>query len=249
MFADIELAVRIDRSEADMCSGAAAMIQQRRPEARVITLPLAGGTAVFTTPQSPLNKVIGLGLQATFDPAHLAAELDAIEAAWRDRNEDVRIEISSLANPDVLPLLSARGYVLHGFEDVLGRRLAEVKPAVNVNGISIELLREADAKAWTDIAVSAFTDLDGTGAVADDPLSRELLENVFADIAGAPGFTRYLARFHGEPAAVGSMRIDAGLALIAGSGTLTPFRGNGLQKALIAHRLNLAREQRCTWRS
>jgi predicted GNAT family acetyltransferase len=64
-------------------------------------------------------------------------------------------------------------------------------------------------------------------------------------MTGAPGFVRYLARYDGMPAAVGSMRIDGRLCQLAGTATSTPFRGRGLQKALIAHRLHAARQAGC----
>jgi predicted GNAT family acetyltransferase len=210
-----------------------------------LQLPLAGGTAVYATPGSPLNKVIGVGLEPTFDVERLTAELAAIETAWQQRNEPVRIELSTLANPEIYPLLHARGYVLQGFENELGRPLADIPAPTFAENIAVEELRTEDDETWLKIAVDAFLDMDGTGSVADDPLSRETLASVLSDVAGTPGFTRYLARYGGTPAAVASMRIDAGLGQLAGTATSTPFRGKGLQKALIAHRLHSARQAGC----
>jgi GNAT superfamily N-acetyltransferase len=245
MFANIELAARIDRAEARLCAGATAAIARRNSSAHTLELPLAGGAAVYATPGSPLNKVIGLGLEADFDPARFTSELAAIETAWHQRNESVRIEISTLANPEIYPILHERGYTLQGFENQLGRPLAEVPVPAAPERITVEELRPDDAATWMKIAVDAFLDLDGTGSVSDDPLSREILEAVLEDVAGAPGFTRYLARYDGRPAAIASMRLDGALAQLAGTGTSTPFRGKGLQKALIAYRLRAARAAGC----
>jgi GNAT superfamily N-acetyltransferase len=245
MFANIELAARIDRAEARLCAGATAAIAKRDPSARTLELPLAGGTAVYATPGSPLNKVIGLGLEPAFDAARFTSELDAIETAWQQRNEPVRIELSTLASPEIYPLLHARGFVLQGFENELGRALVESFAPKFADKVTVEELRAEEHDTWLKIAVDAFLDMDGTGSVADDPLSREMLESVFRDMTGAPGFIRYLARYDGAPAAVGSMRIDGGLCQLAGSATATPFRGQGLQKALIAQRLHEARRAGC----
>ena len=245
MFADIALAARIDRAEARLCAGATAAIAKRDPSAETLELPLAGGTAVYATPGSPLNKVIGLGLEPTFDADRFSSELDAIETAWQQRNEPVRIELSTLANPEIYPLLYARGYVLQGFENELGRRLSDYPAPKFADKVTVEELRPEDNDTWLKIAVDAFLDMDGTGSVADDLPTRELLESVFRDMTGAPGFVRYLARYDGKPAAVGSMRIDGSLCQLAGTATSTPFRGKGLQKALIAHRLHVARKAGC----
>jgi GNAT superfamily N-acetyltransferase len=245
MFANIEVAARIDRAEARLCTGTAQTVQQRNPAAQTLQLPLAGGTAVYATPGSPLNKVIGLGLEADFDPARFTSELTAIETAWRQRKESVRIEISTLANPEIYPILHARGYTLQGFENELGRPLMDAPAPKFAETVTVEELRAQDDKTWLKIAVDAFLDMDGTGSVADDPLSREMLESVFRDMTGAPGFVRYLARYDGRPAAVASMRLDGALCQLAGSATATRFRGKGLQKALIAHRLHAARAAGC----
>jgi hypothetical protein len=245
MFANIELAARIDRAEARLCAGATAAIARRNSSAHTLELPLAGGTAVYATPGSPLNKVIGLALKPTFDTERFTSELDAIELAWQQRNEPVRIELATLGNPEIYPILHARGYVLQGFENELGRPLRDAGASKSSDKVTVEELRAEDDDKWLKIAVDAFLDMDGTGSVADDPLSREMLESVFRDMTGAPGFIRYLARYDGAPAAVGSMRIDAGLCQLAGSATATPFRGKGLQKALIAYRLHAARLAGC----
>jgi GNAT superfamily N-acetyltransferase len=245
MFADIELAARIDRAEARLCAGATAAIAKRDPSAETLELPLAGGTAVYATPGSPLNKVIGLGLEPVFDAPRFHRELDAIEIGWENRNEPVRIELSTLANPEIYPLLYARKYELQGFENELGRLLTDAPAPKFAGKVTVEELRPEDSEIWLKIAVDAFLDMDGTGSVADGPLSREMLESVFRDMTGAPGFVRYLARYDGKPAAVGSMRIDGSLCQLAGTATATPFRGKGLQKALIAHRLHVAREAGC----
>ncbi len=245
MFADIDLAARVDRAEARLCAGATAAIAKRDPSAQTLEFPLAGGTAVYATPGSPLNKVIGIGLEPTFDAARFHRELDGVETGWESRNEPVRIELSTLANPEIYPLLHTRGYVLQGFENELGRALSDSDSPKFADKIAVEELRSEDNDIWLKIAVDAFLDMDGTGSVADDPLSREMLESVFRDMTGAPGFTRYLARYDGKPAAVGSMRTDGRLCQLAGTATSTPFRGRGLQKALIAHRLHAARQAGC----
>jgi GNAT superfamily N-acetyltransferase len=230
MFADRILAARIDRAEGRLCADFAGA---RRAEVHPSVMPVCGGLAVYAGPASPVNKLIGLGFDA---PLELAA-LAAVEDRWRERGEPVRIELSVLADAGAGPALSDRGYRLHGFENVLARRLdAATMPPPDPG---IETLDNADPRVWADIAVTAFLQLDGTGSVADDALSREQMERELLDYAGVPGVLRYLAMIDGQAVGEGAMRIDreSGLAQLAGAGTLPAFRGRGVQKALLQRRL------------
>lgn len=71
------------------------------------------------TPPSQLNKVSGLGF-APFS----APEWEGIEAAHAVRNAPIQVELSKLADPTIVPLLTGRGFHLVGAESVLGRALA-----------------------------------------------------------------------------------------------------------------------------
>src|SRR5687768_4818475 len=116
MFADAALAARIDRAEARMCVHIAESIPASKSESTPLVLPIGGGQAVYVSPSSPVNKVIGLGFDADLD----LGELERIEREWGDRGEPVRVEMSILTAPSLGSALTERGYRLHGFENVLG---------------------------------------------------------------------------------------------------------------------------------
>jgi ribosomal protein S18 acetylase RimI-like enzyme len=235
MFIDLATAARIDRAEAELCAGVA-----RRTDPGVV-LPLAGGLAVFTAPGSPINKVIGLGFEGHIDEV----ELTAVESAWRQRNEAVRIELCTLTEPGIAQMLNARGYQLRGFENQLGRQLGDLRPA-GESGIRVHATEgDGDLSAWKDISVTAFTSMDGTGSVVDEVLDRGELERIMVQMTSAPGFRRYLAHVNGQPVGAASMRFDNGLAQMSGAGTLPAFRGRGIQKALVHQRLLDAQAAGC----
>ena len=75
--------------------------------------------ASFAEPDSPFNKVVGLG----FDGVPSAAELDVVEKAFADRGAPTQVELAHLAEPAIGELLSDRGYRLESFENVLGLAL------------------------------------------------------------------------------------------------------------------------------
>src|SRR5690242_2987266 len=120
LFCDTALAARIERAEADLMAAAAPF-----------AIPIAGGVATFVEPDSPFNKVAGLG----FDGVPADADLEEVERAFAARGAPVQVEVAHLADPAVAEMLTARGYHLRSFENVLGRRLPggmESVPGVEV---------------------------------------------------------------------------------------------------------------------
>src|SRR5262245_61537627 len=119
IFADTQLAARIEQAECRLLGDSASAIAGRRPDAGVIVQPLAGGLAAFTGPGSPPNKVAGLGFSGAPDEATLAQ----VERVFHERGARVQIELSNLADPAVGAFLTRRGYQLIGYENVLGQQL------------------------------------------------------------------------------------------------------------------------------
>lgn len=221
-----------------MVAGVVEGLRARRGgEDRTLISSISGGMSVYGGPNSPMNKVIGLGFDGPID----LAALEEVEREWGARDEAVRVELSILADPSIPVVLSERGYHIHGYENALARRLAadlaaQAAPRV-APGLTIERLRDEDERMWIDIAVTAFTHLDGSGSAADDSSHQAAMEEVLTDFAAAPGLQRYLARMDGQPVGVGSLCLTEGLALLAGAGTLPDARGRGVQKALLHRRL------------
>ncbi len=241
MFADATLAARIDRAESRLTSGAAEAIRDAGLQKRVIIMPIAGGTAVYAGPAAPMNKLVGLGFDGPLD----LSVLGEVEREWRDRAEPVRVELSILADPTIGQALTERGYRLRGFENVLGRLLKTLEPVESRAELTVEVVQEAEATTWMDIAVTSFLELDGTGSGPDDSMSREEMVRVLSDFMIVPGLVRYLGRIDGQPVGEAAMRLDEGLAQICGAGTLPAFRGRGMQKALLARRLADAQAAAC----
>lgn len=235
MFADLELARRIERAEARLTAEVVGAID----DPRALVVALDGGVAAFARPGSPMNKLVGAGLDAPLDEPALAA----IEAAFDERGEDVRIELATLADPATLAALARRGYQLHGFENVLGRALDAPAPAgSSPDAIDVARVDDADA-AWATTLVDGFAAGDGTGAVVDQH-TRDAIEAVMADFARSSA-RRYVARQGGEVVGAGSARLDHGVAQLCGAATLPASRRRGVQRALLDARLADARAAGC----
>lgn len=119
LFANVTLAARIERAECRLLADCAAAAERRRPEDRAYVQEFAGGVATYTGPESPFNKIAGLGFADALDEERLAQ----VERAFAARGTPVQAEVAVLGDPSVCALLTRRGYVLENFENVLGLRL------------------------------------------------------------------------------------------------------------------------------
>lgn len=239
IFADQQLARRIERAERDTteCYGLAC----RRGDPRVAILPLAGGLAVYAGPENPISKVIGVG----FDGLPAADELAAVERTFWQAGARVSFEVSTLADPRVAALLTARGYRLVNFENVSGRAPSPALDLVRPAELAIEEVTAESHAVWCQTMAHAFAAPDLTGVMAHEEFSADVLEALMHSLGEAPGGRRFLARWEGQPAGGASLRICGGLAQLSGAAVLPAFRRRGIQSALCDHRLRLAREASC----
>jgi hypothetical protein len=241
MFGNIEIAKKIEAAEARLAVVNAEF--QRAKRKPTLVHMVAGGVAVFVSPQSPMNKVIGIGLGDDNELEPLAA----IEDAWKKVNEPVRIELCSLAFQELSEQLAARAYKLQGFENVLAKPLKEkIDSPPPIKGAQVEVVKDqAASDEWIAAMVVAFCNPDRTGSVADPDFDGSILRTAFEEASLTPGFRRYLARMNGKPASAVGLRMDGDLAQLAGAGTIPAFRGKGLQKMLLQQRLLDAQSAGC----
>jgi len=235
MFVDTTTALRVDEAEAALTRSVveAVIASGRAPGAFLRTL--GSGVAAYLRPGSPMNKVIGVGFDGPIDEDALAD----IEQEHRLRGEPVRVELSTLARPESAARLSARGYRLLGFENVLVRSLATA-PTPPVAEVRVERVSAGTVNAWRKVTVVAVASSDETG-VPVDQLSLAEIAAAIEDMLEARDFERYLAFLNGELAGTASLRMHGAVAQLTGSATLPAQRRRGVQAALIAARLEEAR--------
>jgi GNAT superfamily N-acetyltransferase len=145
-------------------------------------------------------------------------------------------------------MLAPRGYRFAGCENVLGLPLADRLSQPMPAGVEVAESGMDEFAEWLDAVVTGFAHPDDQGVPSDEQFPREMMERVMGDFAGAPGFSRYLARRNGrngEIAGGASLRMDGGVALLCGAATLPAHRRRGVQTALLLSRLDLAREAGC----
>ena len=184
------LAKRIELAEARLITGMGHSVSRRLGPAQVIVVPVGSAAAVMPGPGSQLSKVAGLG----FEPLDQAA-LTHVEQEFARFGTSVRVELSSLADPAIGTLLSARGYALSGFENVLGSSLACANWQASVTSSSV-----ASSSETIDITETSADDFDEwAAAVATGFMHPDAFDEPPA--ARAPRHERHRPDLqgHGEP--------------------------------------------------
>lgn len=232
LFCDIDLAERIERAEAQLMAVASESARRRRADTAGFVTHVAGGVASFAEPDSPFNKVAGLGFRGT--PS--AADLDAIEQAFAARDEPVQIELAHLADPAIGELLTARGYRLVSFENVLGRALRDEPERVTPPGIEVRPSGDDEFETWLDVVVDGVGHPDTEGIPTHEDFPTDVVENAERDFVAA-GVRPYLALLDGVVAGGASLRLTDGVAQLTGAATAPRHRRRGVQTALLSARL------------
>jgi hypothetical protein len=178
---------------------------------------IGGGVACFAGEGSPFTQVSEFGYRTP------EAQLDEVEAFFEGRCSNWELTLSPFQATSVAKAIGAAGYVPDHFETLLAQRIESIPAAPDV-----------DIEEFTgDVTEWALT--AQRGWMEDDTMPAEV--DVIPKVIYAVSAKNYLARVDGEPAAVASLQLVDGFAYLAGACTRIPFRGRGLQKALLARRL------------
>lgn len=243
MFATASLARRIERAEAGLVAGAVRAAARRVPPDQLILREFNGGVAAYVEPGTPFNKVVGLGFEGIPEPE----TFDRLEKDFAGRRSPLHVEVSTLADPALVRMLTRRGYELVGFENVLGidpRTVSEGRPVAP--DIAVLPAERHEADAWIDAVATGFLTPDvSDGPPPHEEFGREVLERIYRDTVAAPGFERFLARRGGVIVGGASFRIQDGVAQLAGAATLPDHRRQGVQTALLRYRLAEAARRGC----
>jgi len=147
LFASRSLVAQIERAECGLLRDSIEAIAKLHPERDATAIPLMGGVTTYSGEGSPLNKVAGLG----FDGSPGPRELEEVERFYLRKRCPVQVERSSLADPDVAPLLTSRGYRLVSFENVLGRALRTEGDVTRSAPAPIDV-KKTDERDFTSVA-------------------------------------------------------------------------------------------------
>ena len=233
-FADIELARRLERTEAQ---GSVNFIEARVkafPEMGAKWIEIAGTYATLDRPGSPLSQTFGLGV---FQPIS-AEQLDRIEDFFRSHESDVFHEVCPLADMSVFTLIKERGYQPVEFSNVLYRPVTpDLRLEASQNQrIAVRVVGKDEIDLWTQTSFEGWSEFPEYADFFRD------LAKVFGHSKG-PSF---IAELDGKPIATGALTIQGDVALLAGASTIPDARRQGAQLALLEDRLRYGAQQGCT---
>ncbi|ADV67507.1 GNAT family N-acetyltransferase [Deinococcus maricopensis] len=148
-----------------------------------------------------------------------AVEWPALEAFFEARGTAPVVQVFSGDVAVHAATLAERGYTLSMLLHVHARGLVDLPPAGHD-------VRELLPAAWSVLAARAF----GPGS-----------ERVMQVTAAREDTTLFACSVAGEPVGVGALSVFQGVALLFSAGTVPGARGQGVQAALLAARLERAR--------
>jgi hypothetical protein len=226
---ELSLAQRLERTEA---AANVAFVEARarlNPDVGAAHARVAGVSAMFDGPESPLTQTFGLGVFGT--PTE--ADYEALEDFFLSRSAPVHHEVSTLAAPETLAQLSGRGYRPVEVSTVLVRPTALPVPASP--GVEVREIQREEGPLWARIAGEGWSSESAELAAFIEAFGRLMVH--------AEGVHCFLAEIEGRPIAAGALSLAGETALLAGASTIPSARRRGAQLALLAARLEYASER------
>lgn len=236
-FADLTLARRLERAEAQSNLDFVEARARAFPDSRAQHLEVAGTRAMFDGVDSPLTQTFGLGMEQAVVPE----DLERLEVFFRNLGAPVFHEVSPLADPSALDLLNRGGYEPFEFTSVMFRPIAgsgagRLAGAPSSPAVSARLVGRDENELWAQTSSRGWSESPEIGAF--------MLTFSRVSAMKTSGHA-FLAEADGVAIATGGLTIHGGVALLAGASTVPEGRRRGAQNALLDARLHFAAGQRC----
>jgi GNAT superfamily N-acetyltransferase len=232
MFADLELAKRLERAEGFACVQFAAARKKALPDCNSEWMRRRDADVVFDGVDAPTTQTFGLGLfeQLTADA------LAEIEEFFLTRSAAVMHEVSPLAGVATLGLLCARGYRPIEISNVMFRTV-DSPARLDRDDIQVRVVAADEAQLWAAVSARGWT--------YEYPELKEFVEQMGVLMVAREQSPCFLAEVNGVAGAAGGLSFHEGVALFAGAATVPEFRRRGLQGALLEARMLYALEHGC----
>lgn len=190
---------------------------------------VAGVYAMYDGEASPLTQTFGLGV---FEPVG-EAEIERLERFFLDRGAPVHHEATPFLQPELLLLLTSRGYRPVEYSTVLTRSTAGDTPGRSE--VTVREITADERGLWSRLA--------GEGWSSESADLAGFIEDFGRVITRAEGVHCFLAELRGQPIAAAAMSLHGTVALLAGASTVPAARRQGAQQALLEHRLRYAADR------
>lgn len=212
------------------------LLTLRNPDLRPTIQPVADGYAVFHGPHgmSSFAREVGTSRPVTEN------ELSTLEQFYRDHACPVRVWVSNRTHASFLDMLRDRGYAARS-PSVSWFRSLDSSP-IHCEHRNFEVLPLAAHRdeRWIQTVAAGFFEDDRSVSPAEMPST---FVDLFFALGCAPDDQAFLALKHGEPVGGAVLNVADGLAMVRTASTRFASRNMGVHQALLAARLECAREQ------
>lgn len=180
------------------------------------------------------NMILKARLEAS-RARHVADEVAAEHAA---RGARYRWVIGPSSAPaDLAKVVAASGLSRMGGSRGMAMAVPSEDPPLGVEGLTVKQVGRDDVGHYAELTARAWEKGEAF---------REALEHIIgASVAGQPvgkGITMsWIASVHGEPVATSHLRVLSDLGYFQGAAVLPTWRGRGVYRALLRHRLAVLR--------
>lgn len=198
-------------------------------------LPLCGGIMARDFPGSWHNCAVGAGFDGPVSADDVARLIDFHASAGCEP----RIEVAPFVDPSLTRELGLAGFRVSDWEMVFFRELDPDVPVRPVHptppGLRLDFVKPAD-----EAAVMEFARVASSGFAPPGQTFPPEFIALAANVIRRPRSRGAVAILDGRIVGAGGMELSPPVSSLFGLSVLPDFRRQGIQQALIAHRLNYA---------
>ncbi|OMF38420.1 hypothetical protein BK133_02550 [Paenibacillus sp. FSL H8-0548] len=222
---DEELSLRIQQSEINYLTSRISSIGEREGNPEGVVIKAFGKTIAYyikTMPWTIFNCAKGLSDEDS-------SYLEDIAAFFAARDRSFQIDLNPVhCSANLFKKISALGFYQNGFHSVLYGLPRENRATEPSNIRIIEVDSEQHFEHYAEIHCL------GSGMSLAD---KHHFVNNNIGLLNREGWKIFLAYLNDVPAGVGVMYINGGIASCTLAATAPPYRNQGLQTALLNHRM------------
>ena len=194
------------------------------PESKAECFEMCGGVVVYVSSTSPLTQLIGFGVTKQVLPTDFAF----LRQYFHERGLPLRIRVTQFTQPSLIECLAGKQFKTSDFTFMLARRLDLPFNKSSHPGIEIKPIE--NERLWLNTFAAGHC--EGKLDEETEDLARTFFHAERSQILGA--------WVNGEIAGAAMVTFTEKIAAFNAACTLPAFRGMGIQKALIEHRMDLA---------
>jgi len=235
IFSDRNFSQKLERTEARSNADFVETRARLDPASDAEWIEVAGTYAMYDGVESPLTQTFGLGIFEEVSDV----EIEKLEEFFKRHDAPVFHEVSPMADPSLMELLTRRGYKPMELTSVMFLPLDEVSSAHRASNskITTRVIEKHEVDTWARTAADGWS--------TEMPGMEDFMFNFCRIGAQCQGAYPYIAERDGRPISTAAFLIYDGIALLAGASTIPDGRNQGGQTALLAARLDFARKTGC----